>query len=73
VAKPSLPLRFRQSHPSSEEGIERYPIEVRGADKKPGPMGKGLCGKDFFVLIFCYFFIKEKVIGRCGYEQTNVH
>ncbi|MES2275179.1 MAG: hypothetical protein V4592_04095 [Bacteroidota bacterium] len=34
--------------------------------------GKGLCGKGsiFAVLNFATFF-QEKVVGRCGYGQTN--
>jgi hypothetical protein len=37
--------------------------------------GKGLCGKRSIIAVlnFCYFFFKKKVIGPCGYEQTNVN
>ena len=40
----------------------------RPAEKR-GP-GCFACGwKDFFGLIFCYFFIKEKVMGLSGQER----
>jgi hypothetical protein len=53
-------------------------IEERGADKKPGPMGKGLCGEGFFVLIFCFFSIKRKegapaaTSGECSLKALTV-
>jgi hypothetical protein len=30
-------------------------------------------GKHFFVLIFCYFLIKQKVVALRGNERTNAH
>ena len=60
-----------------------------GMTKSRGRCVKACAGKDFFVLIFCYFFIKEygeallstlkkqttakNVIGLCDYEQTDAH
>jgi len=38
-------------------------------DKKRGPGCFACGGKDLFVLIFCFFWIKPKEIGLSGYER----
>jgi hypothetical protein len=45
------------------------PLATASGGKLPRQGGLKL----FFDLIFCYFFIKEKVIGPGGYEPTNVN
>ncbi|WP_460693219.1 hypothetical protein [Mucilaginibacter puniceus] len=47
--------------------------EIKSGQRPAGKPGQCVlpCGwKDFSGLIFCYFFIKEKVIGLRGYERT---
>jgi hypothetical protein len=41
----------------------------------PGLQGKGPVrqGKHFCCLEFLLIFFKKKVIGTCGYEQTDFH
>jgi hypothetical protein len=46
-------------------------IEERGADKKPGPMGKGLCGEGFFCLDFLLLLYQDKRRSPRGDERRN--
>ncbi|QKJ29328.1 hypothetical protein HQ865_06010 [Mucilaginibacter mali] len=52
----------------AKQGIKVQPVV------QPALLGKGLCGRGsiFAVLNFATFF-QEKVVGPCGYEQTNIH
>jgi hypothetical protein len=47
-------------------------IEERWGDKKPGPMGKGLCAEGFFCLDLLLLFYQEKRRSLRGDERTNI-
>jgi hypothetical protein len=72
IQKDTEAQKTEEAQDTRERGIqnERRSQKERRPDRKAGQR-RPRAWKLFSVLIFCYFFIKKKVMGLCGQEQTR--